>query len=243
MLMLVLSLFLLTNLGSLTSPSVSELGQGAKKKNPNGQQSGELTLRLEANITEHPGLNASFVDAPLDRVQVEVTNQENLSSHLSNYTNPNGFLNMSLPSSNYYISFNDWRLNNSQILVQIRTGIITLVNVYLNASVYNVQSFDIVDPESSGMAVGWENMYAQLANLDTVGNQGASTFLITKNFPSLVALDSTLPTGVTPVSIRLDSQSNSSQWLSLKVGSPISISSITNVDLLSLSSRFVVSTR
>ena len=252
--MLIMSIVLITNLGTFTEPSLAGLSLGSKNTHSNEQPNGELVLRIEANIFGVRNFNANStigdlslnnvsLNMALSDVHVEIINLANLSSHVNNYTNPAGFLNMSLPISSYYISFIDWRFNNTRVTVQIEPGRTTFVNVYLNASTFAVQSFDIVDPDSAGMIVGWENMYVQLANLDTIGSQNSSTFLITHNFPFLVALETTLPSGVTPVSVALNFDSNSSQWISLNVKSPIPISSILNVNLLVLRTNFVVVTQ
>lgn len=251
--MLMLSILLLTDLDRLTMPSGTGLGPVSSQNQSNGQRNGELVLKIQANITEFPVPNSNFTtgdptlgvgyrNVPLGQVQVEITNQENLSSHITNYTTAKGFLNESLPFSSYYVSFHDWRLNNSKIDVQIESGKTTFVNAYVNASTYAVKSFDIVDSRSSGEIVSWENVYAELASLDSINSRISSTFLITNNFPFPVAFDSILLPGVIPVSIESNSV-GSSQWMSLRVGSPISIDSVKGMSLLVLSTNFMLTTQ
>lgn len=241
--MLILSILLISNLASFTSLGQLKLGSESAKTHTNGPLNGELVVKVEANVTSSSisatsSTNSSSLsylvlqNVPLEHVRVEITPQENLSSHMINYTDQNGLLNVSLVSSTYYVSFNDWRFNDSQLSVQVEPGQTTIVSAYLNATSYLVTSFDILDPQSSGTIVNWDNLFVQLPNPGTIDQHGATAFLITDNLSSGIALDSTIPAGVTPVSMSSAEITNNSQWMTLRVGSQIPIRSIQSMTML-----------
>lgn len=259
--MLLLSVLLLTSLGRFTIPNGSDLGLGSKKTESNGQLNGELVVKVDANMTEIPASKSSFIptavsgndftaadpvtpglfrNVPLGQVQVTITNEQNRTSHLNNYTDSKGILNMSLPFSSYFVTFDDWRFNNTQLSVQIEAGRVTFVSAYLNATSYAVQSIVLSDPYSSGMVVPWESTYIRLPNTDYISPQSANSFLITDNIPFVVTLDSTFPSGIIPITITSTSMADNSDWLTLQVGFPLPIASIRTMNLYILSPQYSV---
>ncbi len=234
------------NLSSFASPIGSDINfvKGNAPQLGPGNSDGLLLITVEANLTVLPVSSnqtlAGFRNEPLRGVFISISNTATNSGALGNTTNSVGQLAIYLPPSSYAVSFQDWRFNYSTVTVSIFTGQVTHLGAYLNATTYSVQSFNIVDPDDSGWALGWEQVYANVVGPQHVSQFDASTYLETGTLSAASDVLDGGTTSLTQVTILGNLKSQNSQWLNLEVDSAISISSIQNLQLLSMSSIYLV---
>ena len=158
---------------------------------------------------------------------------------ITNFTDSSGEIQENLAPNSYTIKFFDWRLDNLSVQVQISSNNVTDLNVTVNASSYAVQSFNIADPDSSGFAVGWGQIYALVDTNRSVTLQNQIIFLDTVD--SLITpIGSLNQVGLTPVTLSSVSSTNDSQWLQIQVKAPVNISSIRTMSILTLHSVYTV---
>ncbi|MGI0090184.1 MAG: hypothetical protein ACREBS_00600 [Nitrososphaerales archaeon] len=211
---------------------------------------GLLLVSAEANLTVIPGNpvgslrlgQGGFADSPLAGVLVSISDSSSSSmSMFSNFTSSSGKLSLYLAPATYKISFLDWRLNYSAVTVQIVSAQITHVSVYLNATTYPVLSFNVVDPDSTGYAVQWEKVFAQVPGQQSAIAENSNTYLEIANLSPTAYMGTAVPSVAVPVSVAENMKSQTSQWLQLQVSTPLNIGAIQNVRILSLNALYLVS--
>jgi hypothetical protein len=266
-----LSLLLVTNVNSLLAPVGANVNfNSGNSTSPSSNADGLLVITVESNLTVIPTSegpvsvgNSGLLNSPLRGVQLSISERAPSISRgvpknpitISNSTNSNGEFGVYLPPGTYNVGFLDWRMNDSVVSVTVYPAQTTHLGSYLNATTFPVESFNIVDPDSSGWILGWGQMFALVPGEQNVtSNDGAfietgsesPTAYLTGGNPSGISSVSIVtagtPPGITPVSISGSIANQNSEWLSIKVGSPVAIAAIHSLRLLSLNDIFLVST-
>jgi hypothetical protein len=247
--LLLLTSVMVVNLNRLSSPTTSKIGEAFDISKSPSNATGLLVVTVESNLTILSGSqnldsikigNEGFLNEPLHGVYVTITNDQAHSGSISNLTNAAGQLAIYLPPAKYQVNFVDWRLDYSNVTVEVNAGNVTHLESFLNATGYAVQSFDIVDPYSSGWAVGWERMYVLVSGEQNVSSVGATAFVETSGSSLASILSTGNVTGLTPVSILGSVRSLYSEWVEVNVGSPTPIQSIQVLQLLSMTTEYEV---
>jgi hypothetical protein len=134
-------------------------------------------------------------------------------------------------------------LDNLSKPVQISSDKITELNVTLNATSYSIQAANIADPDFTGWAVSWGQIYALVDANQSIGVQGptATTYLNTE-YSAFTPMSHMGVSGVTPITIGASDLNNGSQWIQIQVKSPVDISSIKTMSILTLIPESSVST-
>jgi len=245
-----IAFFLIFALNSLAWPVGSTVGNVISNlPTPIKVPNGVLRVTVHSNQTIVTGssyLNSGLVipnpdREPLQGIHVLVYLNAATSPTLTNFTNSDGQVQESLAPDAYTVKFFDWRLDNLSVSVQVSSNSITDLNVTVNASTYAVQSFNIADPDSSGFAVGWEQVYALVGTNQSVTSQGQITFLDTVSPPS-TPINTINQYGLTQITVSTTSSTNDSQWLQIQVKTPMNISSIRTMSILTLHSVYAVKT-
>ena len=186
-------------------------------------------------------VGANVVSQPLSGLTVAIS--LGLSPpFVTNRTIASGQVEENVPPNVYSVKIVDWRLNNFTTTVTVRSNEITSLAVTLSATTYTIQEFHILDPDSTGYIVGWEQVYAHLAGNNSVVAQNPQTYLDTQMPPATPIQSFDNPKVVTPVSVGAEQPGNLSQWVQLQVKAPLSIGNIKTLSLLTLSTSFAVNT-
>jgi hypothetical protein len=247
-----LSLLLATNLNSFLAPvGPNNSTTSGNTPQPSFNGDGMLVITIESNLTVFPSSRTSspvklgndgFLNSPIRGVLISITNTASNADTFANFTNSYGQFAIYLPAATYKVGFLDWRLNFSTMSVDVYTGEVTRLDAHLNATTYPVQTFNIVDPDSSGWALGWGEMYALIPSVQAVTSINSSTFVETNTLsPTAYFLDSGNPSALTRVSVIGSLSSQNSQWLEMQVKSPLAIATIHTLRLLSMNTVYLVS--
>jgi hypothetical protein len=244
-----IAFFLIFALASLSWPVGSTVGNVISElPTPVRVPDGVLRVTVHSNQTivaaESDHLNAGIhfrnpAREALSGILVSVFLNPVTSPTITNFTDSSGQILENLAPNSYTIKFFDWRLDNLSVQVPISSNNITDLNITVNASSYVVQSFNIADPDSSGFAVGWGQIYALVATNRSVTLQNQIIYLDTVD--SLITpIGSINQLGLTPITLSTVSSTNDSQWLQIQVKAPVSISSIRTMSILTLNSVYTV---
>lgn len=248
----VVAFFLIFSLNSLQWPLASSLSKVVTLlPSPSAVPDGILIVNVESNLTVFPTNHTvgSFYNPPIFGIfsssavpGVKVAVFQGLGLTITNYTNSAGQAQEDLAPDSYTVKLLDWRLDNLSTLVQVSSNKITELEVGVNATSYSIQSANIVDPDSSGWAVSWGQIYVQLGTNRSVTTENPQTFLDT-SYSAFTPIGRIQADGVTPVTVGGTTQGFSgSQWVQIQVDSPLNISSIRSMSILTLHSEYKVST-
>ena len=246
-----IAFFLIFALNSLAWPVGSTVGNVISElPTPVKVSDGVLRVTVNSNQTIvapesfHGGLGIvppnPYVEA-VPGVLVSVYLNTVTSPTITNFTDSNGQIQESLAPNSYTIKFYDWRLDNLSVSVQISSNSITQLNVTVNASSYAVQSFNIADPDSTGFAVNWGQIFALIETNRPITSQSQIIFLDTVDSPT-TPISNIDQAGLTPVTLSTASSSNDSQWLQIQVKTPMNIGTVRSMTILTLSSAYSVNT-
>lgn len=251
LMLFLLSLLIASNLNKFALPLSSNVFVPPTNKGSSSNAEGVLHITIESNLTVFPSpliprpivvvnKELTTVNNPVQKVVVSITNLQT-HSRTTRTTDSYGQLEVFLPAAEYLVEFVDWRLNYSSFTVEIHSGKMTLLQSYLNATFYPAQAFNIVDPDSSGYVVGWQQLYMLVPTTNLVSGSGTSTFINTGTSTPLAVLSNQNPGHLTSVSVvgRLEGQN--SEWLSVQVGSPVAIQDIQGLQFLSINATYRVS--
>ena len=249
----VLAFFLIFALNSLQWPLAASLGKAISAlPSPTTIPDGVLVVTVVSNLTVFPGpsrdsqsvLSSSGIFQQLEKlrgVQVDVYTGSGTTPILRNITGFTGQAIEDLAPNTYTVKLLDWRLNNLSTSIQISSDKVTNLNVTLNATSYVIQSANIADPDFSGYAVSWGQIYALIDTNQSVTAHRPVTFLDTEYSPfspmSRVAIS-----GVTPISVEGSDQNNGSQWLQIAVKTPLNLGNIRSMSILALRTEYSVNT-
>lgn len=185
--------------------------------------------------------------APLTEIPVSISAAGPSSVPLSVLTNPlivltntSGEIETLLAPNLYTVNFEDWRLNNLSVNLQVYSGQITQLNVVLNASSYGIQYFDVADSDNSGWVSSWQQVFALLPTAMPLTLQGESTYLAT-NFSFFGFVKELTNNSFTPVSITSSLIGNNSEWVQLQVREPLRIGEIHTLNLIAMKTFYMVS--
>jgi hypothetical protein len=246
-----IAFFLIFALNSLAWPVGTTVGNVISElPNPVRVPNGVLRVSVYSNQTivgiestrQSTGITIRNPDREaLPGILVSVFLNSITSPTITNFTDSSGQIQESLAPNSYTIKFFDWRLDNLTVSVQVNSNSITDLNVTVNASSYAVQSFNIADPDSSGFAVGWGQVYALVATNRSLTFQNQITFLDTVDSPAtpIANIDQL---GLTPITFTTTSSTNDSQWVQIQVKTPMNISSVRSMSILALHSVYSVKT-
>jgi len=245
----VLSVLVVDNLDTFSLPSASNILVTSTVNRVSIKPDGLLLITVESNLTVLSGSQYSdqkigqggFVNSPLNGVYVSITSNLANSRSITNFTDSSGQVAEYLPPAKYQIGFLDWRFNYSLMSVEVYSGKATDLRAFLNASAYFTQSYNIIDPSSSGWAVGWEPMYILVPSKQVFSDNGADTFIETSGSSPVAILKSENASTLTHVSILGNIANQNSEWLEVQIGSPISVQNIQAVDVLSMKTIYLVS--
>ncbi len=244
-----IAFFLIVALNSLAWPVGSAVGNVMSElPTPVRVPDGVLSVTVHSNQTIVAPESAHFnsgtrVRNPergaLSGILVSVYLNAVTSPTITNFTDTSGQIQESLAPNSYTVKFFDWRLDNLSVSVQISSDNITDLNVTVNASSYSIQSFNIADPDFSGFAVGWGQIYALVGTNRSITSQNQIIFLDTVDSPT-TPISNIDQAGLTPVTLSTASSTNDSQWLQIQVKNPVDISSIRTMSILTLHTVYTV---
>ncbi len=204
---------------------------------------GVLLVNVQSNLTlvpSPPAIGGAEVES-LPGVAVAVYQGFGSTATVHNITDSLGQAQEDLPPGTYTAKLLDWRFENLSTTVEISSDKVTDLNVTLNATSYVIQSANIADPDFSGWAVSWGQIYVQLDANWSVSSSVPSTYLDTQ-YPANTPISRIEQPGVTPITISASGQSNGSRWVQIQVITPLNISSIKSMSILTLRSEFMVGT-
>jgi hypothetical protein len=246
----VVAFFLIFSLNSLQWPLASSLSKVVTiLPSPSSIPDGVLIVYVQSNLTVFPTNQTVGIfysppfsgvpsSTPLSGVKVAVF--QGLTATISNYTDSVGQAQEDLAPGTYTVKLLDWRLNNLSTTVQVSSDKITQLSVVVNATSYSIQSANIVDPDSSGWAVSWGQIFVEVGANVSVSTQNPQIFLDTLYSP-FTPLSRIQEDGVTPITIGSStSSSGGSQWVQIQVNSPVNISSIKSMSILTLRAGYKV---
>jgi hypothetical protein len=249
----IIAFFLIFALNSLQWPLASSIGKVIQVlPSPTTVPEGVLLVDIVSNMTvvtqssltslENGGTFSCncFSSEGLPGVRVAVYLGGSDTATLSNLTNFAGQVEENLAPNTYTVKLLDWRLNNFTKSVLIASDQITNMTVSVNATTYTIQSANIADPDSSGWAVSWGQTYLQVVSNQSLTENSPATFLDTA-YPAFTPLSEIRQGGVTPIAVGSADQSNGTQWVQIQVSSPLNISSIKSMSILTLYSSSSVS--
>ena len=249
----VLAFFLIFALNSLQWPLAASLGKAISSlPSPVTIPDGILVVNVESNLTVFPGpspdsqsvLSNSTSFQHLENlrgVQVDVYSGSATTPILRNVTGLTGQAQEDLAPGTYTVKLLDWRLNNLTTSIQISSNKVTNLNVTLNATSYVIQSANIADPDFSGYAVSWGQIYALIDANQSVTAHNPITFLDTKFSPS-TPMSRVAISGVTPISVEGSDLNNGSQWVQIAVKTPLDLGNIRSMSILALRTEYSVNT-
>jgi hypothetical protein len=250
-LMLILSILLISNLSAFALPSSSNLSGIIPHPKQSIGSDGLLLITADANLTQYPsgkgqstGRGAIQVahDLPLAGVDVVVTNTENSANSVTNLTNNLGQVADYLSPGSYKVLFQDWRFNDSSVTVDIHSGQVTSLKSIVSVSDFQVESFQINDPDSSGAALTWEPMYVQIPTTNAVSSSKSSVYFEISNVSATTAMTTSGPSGLVRVTVLGNLSEQNSEWLNVRVDSAFAIQSLRSVQLMSLNTTYLVTT-
>ena len=252
-----LAIVLVSNLSQYSPPSSPKIPGLFPKHQPLAAPDGLLFITVEAILTSVQSssplgslgdsqikfLPLEVTNRPISDVNVIITNTEDPSIQTSNLTNSLGEVSAHLTPGSYKVEFLDWRLNDSFVTVNVLSGQVTSLKSFVSATDYFVRSFSISDPYSSGLVVSWQPLYVQVQSTQHISRQKILTYIEFNNFAPQTALNTA---GTSGIGIRVQVAGsitlNQSEWLDLSVESPISIDTISGLQLLSMNTTYVVAT-
>ncbi|MFI5420752.1 MAG: hypothetical protein ACHQ1H_07260 [Nitrososphaerales archaeon] len=245
----ILSVFLLFAINILAWPVGSEIGKIATVNPiPAKVPEGVILVTVLSNQTlVSPstallnGSGSNIISQPLAGLTVAIS-LGLAPPFVTNRTIANGQVEENVPPNVYSVKVLDWRLNNFTTTVTVLSNEITSLAVTLSATTYTIQEFHILDPDSTGFIVGWEQVYAHLPGNNSVVSQNPQTYLDTQMPPATPIQFFSNPRVVTPVVVGSEQAGNLSQWVQMQVKAPLSIGNIKTLSLLALSTSFVVNT-
>jgi hypothetical protein len=249
----VLAFFLIFALNSLQWPLAASLGKAISAlPSPVTIPDGILVVKVVSNLTVFPGLShnsqsvlsnsGSFQQLEnLRGVQVDVYLSSGETLIQRNVTGATGQAIEDLAPNTYIVKLLDWRLNNLTTSIQISSDKATNLNVTLNATSYVIQSANIADPDFSGYAVSWGQIYALVDASQSVTAHSPVTFLDTK-FSPFTPMSRVAISGITPISVVGSDQNNGSQWVQFAVKSPLDLGDIRSLSILALRTEYSVNT-
>jgi hypothetical protein len=250
----ILAFFLIFSLNSLQWPLAASLGKAISDlPSPTPIPDGILAVNVLSNLTVFPGVSSinsqfgitnsgSFNQTEnLSGVTVAVYSGPSLRPILTNYTNSQGQAQEDLAPNTYSVRLIDWRLNNLTTTVQISSNKITNLNVTLNATSYAIQLANIADPDFSGWAVSWGQIFALIDANQSVTAHSPQIYLDTE-YAAFTPMSRVGFLGVTPISVGASNQNNGSQWIQFQVKVPLDISRIVAMSILALRSEYRVNT-
>ena len=247
-LLAILLIFSLNSLGWPIGQGITKIGNVVSV--PQNIPYGTLLVQVESNETVLPNSavlvnqagfysNTRIVHIP--DVPISIQESNGIGGGLTNYTNYQGQIQETLPPTYYTIKISDWRFDNLTLNVQVLSNRTTFLKVTLDATAFKVESFNVADPDGSGWAVGWENIFAQVQTPMPVASSGSRIFLDIFEPPAQV-VSSVNRNELTPVSVTSSTMENQSQWVSLQLSSPINIHSIQTLSLFTLKTNYTVTT-
>jgi hypothetical protein len=249
----VLAFFLIFSLNSLQWPLAASLGKAlASLPSPATIPDGVLEVSVASNLTVFPGPSANSKSVltssnTLQRienlmgVQVDIYSGSGTTLIERNVTGVTGEWEGNLPPTTYSVKLLDWRLDNFTTSVQVVSNSVTKLDVTLNASSYVIQSSNIADPDFSGYAVSWGQIYALVDANQPVNGHSPVTYLDTAYSP-FTPMSRIAISGVTPISIEASNQNNGSQWVQFTVSAPLDLGSIRAMSILALRTEYSVNT-
>lgn len=249
LILFLLTMFIVPILNNFGLPTASNIFPLHTSREHSSNADGILNIFVKSNLTVFPSSQSSgsikvgdhgFVNEPVQGVAVSITNLQTQSRTIKT-TDSDGQLVVSLSAAEYVVGFLDWRLNYSTLTVEIHSGQSTDLRSYLNATSYPVQSFNVIDTDSSGWVVGWQQMYMLVPATWPVSGLSTNTFMETGTSTPFTILASENPENLTQVSIIGRFQGQNSEWLSIQIASPVEIQSIQGLQLLSIDAKYVVS--
>ena len=245
-----LAFLLIFSLNSLQWPLASKISEVITDlPSPDTIPDGVLLVHVVSNLTIFPtsAVPSIFTPAPgyssineangFAGVIVYIYEDSNTQPSVQNITNSLGRIQENLSPNTYSVKLVDWRANNLTVKVQIKSNQISYLNVTVNATSYMIESANIDDPDFSGWAVSWGQVYARVDANQTITAQDPQIYLDT-GFSPFTPLTSIQQTGVTPIKISSADQSNGSQWVQLEVSAPMNISNIKSMSILTLHSQY-----
>jgi hypothetical protein len=250
--MALISLLLISALNNTSWPVSSDISRiNFNLATPRPTPPGTLVVYLISNESAFPssgiiGNNCrincrNYQIVPLANVPIYISLTGGLGTFATNISNVTGVVAEQLPPNSYTIRINDWRLQNLSVPLQVFSNKTTTLLVSLYNTVYVVQSYNIADPDSSGWAVGWQQVYADVPTAQIVSGAGISTFLDTQ-LPVRELLEGPPSSLLTPVTVSSSTVENGSEWLQLQLNNPIPIQNIQTMNLLTLRTTFAVNT-
>jgi len=247
----IVAFFLIFSLNSFEWPLASSLGKVVTiLPSPTPVPDGVLLVDVNSNLSViptnpstdffgSPSVSSSVNTEPLPGIKLGIF--LGLSESVTNLTDSRGQVRENLSPNTYTIKFFDWRLNNLSTNVQISSDKITLLSVNVNATSYAIQSANIVDPDFSGWAVSWGQIFVNVATNRSVTSGNPQTFLDT-SFQSSTPLSRIAQSGVTRITVGPSNQGNGSEWIQVNVNAPLNISGIKTMSILTLNSEYNVTT-
>lgn len=250
----VLALLLIFALNSLQWPLASALGKAITVlPSPTTVPDGVLVVNIQSNLTIIPGSgvpsylyaiqgpSSDLITESLSGVAVAIYGGSGGDLTVTNYTSSTGQVEEVLAPNTYSVKILDWLLNNLTTSVQVSSDKITDLNVTLNATSYAIQSANIEDPDFSGWAVSWGQIYAEVNSNQSILAHSPTIYLDTV-YPFYTPMDEVSQGGFTPITVGSSAQNNGSQWVQIQVNTPLNISSIRSMSILTLRSEYTVNT-
>jgi hypothetical protein len=249
----VLAFFLIFAVNSLEWPLAASLGKAISDlPSPTTIPDGILVVNVVSNLTVFPGRSSNSQSVlsksgsfqrleNLSGVQVDVYSGSGTTPILRNVTGHTGQAVEDLAPNTYTVKLLDWRLNNLTTSIQISSDKATNLNVTLNATSYVIQSANIADPDFSGYAVSWGQIYALIDANQSVTAHSPITFLNTK-FSPFTPMSRVAISGITPISVEGSDQNNGSQWVQIAVKTALDLSNIRSMSILALRTEYSVNT-
>jgi hypothetical protein len=247
----ILSILLISNLSAFALPSSSNLSGIIPHPKQSKGSDGLLLITAYANLTlypsgkgQSPGLGAIKVasDMPLAGVDVVVTSTESSANSVTNLTNNLGQVADYLAPGSYKVLFLDWRFNDSSVTIDVTSGQVTSLKSIVSVSDFQVESFQINDPHSSGTALTWEPLYVQIPTTNTVSSSKSSVYFEINNVSSSTAISTSGASGLVRVTVLGNLSEQGSEWLKVSAESPFTIQSIRSVQVMTLNATYLVTT-
>lgn len=248
----VLAFFMIFALNSLQWPIASSLGSVVSIfPSPAKVPDGILEVYVQSNMTVIPlsaepsypsyGLSSSAVEN-LAGINVDVYLSSGVGPIVSNVTGPGGSLELNLAPNNYSVRLVDWRLDNLTVNLQVSSDKVTDLNATVNAMSYVIESASISDPDFAGYATSWGQIYVLVDSNQSINAKSPETFLDAQ-YPAFTPLYRIDQQDVVPiVVVGTSDRSNYTQWIQIRVDSPLSIGNIRSMSILTLRSQYAVST-
>lgn len=247
----VLAFFMIFALNSLQWPIASSLGSVVSIfPSPTKVPDGVLEVNVQSNMTVVPSSaepsffgygSGPYLIENFPGVIVDVFMNSGIGPVASNITNLGGQVELILAPNNYSVKLVDWRLNNLTVDLQISSDKITDLNVTVNATAYVIESASISDPDFSGYATSWGQIYALIDSNQSITASNPETFLSTQ-YPAFTPLYRIDQQAVIPIVVGSSDRSYGAQWVKISVDTPLNIGSIKSMSILTLRSKYAVST-